>query len=94
MTDRDRFMLPLGLLVVAVFLMVAFQTVQLVRERSNLAAIHAAQEASIQEGAKLRQQLEALAGETAKLAEAGDAGAKAVVEEPRRQGVNLKPPAK
>ena len=46
----------------------------------------------MQEAIKLRQQLETLAGKTAQLAGEGDEGAKAVVDEMKRQGVALGPP--
>jgi len=48
-----------------------------------------AQQPSIEQGAKLRQQLQNLAGKTAVLAAAGDAGAKSVVDQMRAQGVTL-----
>jgi len=82
--------IPLGLLVLGFVLMVGFQTVQLIRERGNLFEIQLAQEPTIQEGAKLRQQLDSLAKKTAALADAGNAGAKTVVEEMRRQGITIK----
>ena len=47
----------------------------------------------MQEAIKLRQQLESLAGKTAQLAAEGDdEGAKAVVDQMKKQGVNLNPP--
>jgi hypothetical protein len=46
----------------------------------------------VQEGLKLRQQLETLAGKTAQLAAEGDEGAKTVVDQMKRQGVNLAAP--
>jgi hypothetical protein len=46
----------------------------------------------VQEAIKLRQQLETLAGRTAQLAGEGDEGAKTVVDQMKRQGVNLSPP--
>jgi hypothetical protein len=76
----------------SVFLLVAFQTVQLVRDHSTLSDLKAAQEPTIQESIKLRQQLEALAGKTAQLAADGDESARAIVEQMRRQGVNMTPP--
>ena len=86
-----RLQIPLALVVLAFFLLVAFQAVQLVRERGNLAAIRTAQEPTIQEGTKVRQTLESLASKTAKLAEGGNANAKTILEELRRQGVTVKP---
>jgi hypothetical protein len=46
----------------------------------------------MQEAIKVRQQLELLAGKTAELAAQGDEGAKTVVDQMKRQGVNLSPP--
>jgi hypothetical protein len=57
-----------------------------------LADQHRSQEQAVQEALKLRPQLEALAGKTAQLAAEGDEGAKAVVDQMKRQGVNLTAP--
>jgi hypothetical protein len=86
----ERLFLPLGLLVLGFVLMVGFQTAQLIRERGNLFEIQLAQEPTVQEGGKLRQQLDSLAKKTAALADAGNANAKAVIEEMRRQGITIK----
>jgi hypothetical protein len=93
--DKDRgraewLFVPLGLLVLGFVLMVGFQTVQLIRERGNLFEIQLAQEPTVQEGTKLRQQLDSLAKNTVTLADAGNSGAKAVIEEMRRQGITIK----
>lgn len=85
--------LPIILLALAFTVMVAFQTVQLLRERGNLEAIRAGQETPVQETVKLRDTAQALAGETAQLADSGDAGAKQAIEELRRRGITLKAPA-
>lgn len=87
---KERLSVPLGLMVLGFVLMVGFQTVQLIRERGNLFEIQLAQEPTVQEGAKLRQQLDSLAKKTAALADAGNPGAKAVIEEMRRQGITIK----
>jgi hypothetical protein len=52
------------------------------------------QEPTVQQAIKLRQQLQTLAGKTAELAAAGDAGAKSVVDQLKRQGVTLSTPKK
>jgi len=90
---RDHTRLQLALLTLALFVMVVFQTVQLVRERSTLAEVWANQEPTIQEGVRLRRQLDALATETARLAADGDVGASAIIDDLRRQGITIKPPA-
>jgi hypothetical protein len=82
-----------AVLALAVFVLVAFQTYMLVQARHNLNTAYAGQEKPVEEATKLRQRAEGLAGGVAKLAEAGNANAKAIVENFRRQGVDMKPPA-
>lgn len=82
----------IGLLTIAVFLMVAFQTYQLVREKKTLSNTKIAQEQPVQESIKLRHQLDSVAGDLAKLADGGDAGAKEIVDGLHRRGINLKAP--
>jgi len=90
---RDHTRLQLALLTLALFVMVVFQTVQLIRERSTLGEVWANQEPTIQEGVRLRRQLDALATETSRLAADGDAGASTIIDDLRRQGITIKPPA-
>jgi len=84
--------LPVVLLVASFFVLMAFETGYAVHDRGALAEQQRLQEPTVQEAVKLRQKLEALAGKTAQLAADGDDGAKAVVDQMRRQGVNLSPP--
>ena len=84
--------LPVLLVIVAVFVLMAFETGQTIHERGVLADLRRSQEPTIQEGIKLRQQLETLAGRTAQLAAEGDEGAKTVVDQMKREGVTLNPP--
>jgi hypothetical protein len=81
--------LPLALIVVALFLLLAFQSVQLFRQRENLIAAQAAQTPLLEDAAKLSQQLDALVAGTLKLAGSGNASAKAALEELHRQGISL-----
>jgi hypothetical protein len=90
MTGYHRLAIPVTLVVVAFFIMTAFQTVQLVRERGHLGDIRLAQEPTVQEDTKLRQQLESLGAKTAALADGGNANAKAIVEELRRNNIIVK----
>jgi hypothetical protein len=85
---------PLALVVVSLFVLMAFENWQAIRDRSALADVMKAQQQSLEQGAKLRQQLQLLAGQTAQLAQAGDAGAKSVVDQMKAQGVTLTVPAK
>jgi hypothetical protein len=94
--ERDGTMsglrVPVILVVVSFFVFMGFETAQAVHDRSALSEQRRAQEPAMQEAIKLRQQLETLAGKTAQLAGEGNEGAKAVVDEMKRQGVALGPP--
>jgi hypothetical protein len=85
-------LLPVLLVVVSLFVLIAFETAEAVHDRGALSDLRRSQEATVQEAVKLRQQLETLAGRTAQLAAEGDEGAKTVVDQMKRQGVNLSPP--
>ena len=87
-----RLELAVALVTLAFLVAVAFQTSQLVRERSNMVAIFTNQETPMQETLGLRQKVNQLAGDTAQLAQSGDAAAKQVVDDLGRQHVVLKPP--
>jgi len=80
------------LLALAFFIAVLFQTVQLVRERFNLSDVLVRQEAPIEEMLKLRDQVNALAGDTAALAQSGDAAAKQVVSDLAALRIAIHPP--
>src|ERR1700757_4192474 len=84
--------LPVLLMVVALFVLMAFQTGQTIHDRGALSDLRRSQETTVQEAIKLRQQLETLASKTAQLAADGDEGAKTVVAQMKRQGVALSPP--
>lgn len=84
--------LPTALITAAFFVLIAFETGYAIHDREALAEQKRLQEPTVQEGLKLRQQLEALAGKTAQFAAEGDEGAKAVIDQMKRQGVVLTPP--
>ena len=90
---RDRVIsglaLPIILVVVSLFVLMAFETGETIHDRDALSDLRRSQEAAVQEAIKLRQQLETLAGKTAQLAAEGDEGAKTVVDEMKRQGIAL-----
>lgn len=89
-----RLAAPLILVVVSLFVLMAFETGQAVRDRGALADLMRAQQPNIDQAVKLRRQLQTLAAKTAELATAGDAGAKAVVAAMKAQGVTLSVPKK
>ena len=57
--------LPVALVVVAFFVLMAFETGYAIHDREALAEQKRTQETTVQEAMKLRQQLETLAGKTA-----------------------------
>jgi len=80
------------LLVSTAFVMwLAFQTYQLVSERSQLQAMHEAQAATVETATKVRTSLDAVASRTAKLDLEGNPNAHIIVEELRKRGVTINP---
>ncbi|HTV45934.1 MAG TPA: hypothetical protein VMF05_11505 [Stellaceae bacterium] len=90
--ERSALPLPLILVVLSLFVLMAFETNQAIHDRTTLAAVHQAQEPAMQQASRVRQQLQTLAGKTAALAAQGDAGAKDVVAQMKAQGVTLSVP--
>ena len=85
--------LPLLILALAVLLWSGFQCYQLVSERQSLLAAYTNQQRAFDESGKLRSSLDALARETAILADRGNAGARLIVDELRKRGVTINPKA-
>ena len=85
--------MPIFLLVLAVGGWGGFQLLQLYREQQTLMAMHETQQKQVDDAAKLRASLEAIARDTAALAKDGNANAKLVVDELRKRGVNINPDA-
>lgn len=80
----------LGVLALAFFVTVAFQSYQLIREFGNLEAIDQSQRSPLAQALQTRADTEALAGATAALADKGNANAKQVVEIMRQEGITLR----
>lgn len=93
-SDRTLMQWAVAVIAASLFVMVAFQTFQLLRAGDNLNRLQAAQEKPVEEGKKLQARVEQLAGRVAQLAEGGNANAKLVVDTLGRQGVKLSPPDK
>ncbi len=81
--------IPLLLFGAALLILLVFQTIQLNRERGNLQATITAQETPLQESQGLRTQLDGVAGDTARLAQQGNANAANVVAELAKRGINI-----
>jgi hypothetical protein len=85
--------LPVALLAIGFLTAIGFQTVQLMRDRSNLANVYAGQQNAVEQTLRLRNSVDSFAGETASLAQQGDAPAKQVVDTLRSQNITIRPPA-
>lgn len=82
----------LGLLSLAFLISMAFQTYELLSGLGNLGTMRDAQQSSVDQGQRLRAQLDLLASGTARLAAGGDAGAQAVIAQLQRDGITVKAP--
>lgn len=71
----------------------AFQSFLLAHEAYTLSGARDNQGAAVQNAEKLRQALDGLARDTAKLAERGNPNARLIVEELRKRGVTINPEA-
>ena len=83
----------LALLSLALVLWFGFQALQAWNEREALQAARASQEDTVPAAIRLRGQLDAVARETRKLADAGNANARLLVDELQRRGVTIDPNA-
>jgi hypothetical protein len=93
MRDATRLELPVGLIVAAFFLITAFQTERLVQEHSSLAALRTQQEATLEQADRIRARFQMVAGGVTKLAQSGNANAKAVLDQLQAQGITVRPTA-
>ena len=80
---------PLLLGGMALLGMLAFQTTQLLMDREALRAAHAGQQQTVDNAGKLRASLDTLAADTQRMADAGNANARVLVEELKKRGVTI-----
>ena len=92
-TTGPTLAIPVALLSVGFLAAIGFQTVQLMRDRSNLINVYAGQQSAVEQTRLLRNSVDAFAGETATLAQQGDGPAKLVVETLRSQNITIRPPS-
>ena len=85
--------LPLLLCALALSLSLAWQAHLLLAERGALQAAHAGQQQTVDNAGKLRASLDALAADTQRLADTGNASAALLVAELRGRGVTINPQA-
>ena len=81
--------LPLLLISLALLFWSVFQTVQLVSESKAMKEAIGNQETLMQNATKLRASLDAIAGQTKKLAEQGNPNAQLLVDELKKRGITI-----
>lgn len=84
--------LALAITIAALLLLAIFQTVGVVRDHFALTHMRVAQQPAIEQGQKLRAQLQTIGGKTAELARSGDKAARDVIDLMHREGVTIAPP--
>jgi K+-transporting ATPase A subunit len=84
---------PLLLVIAALLVWFGFQTVQLVAERSQVETLHGNQTPVFQNAQRMRRQLDTLAAGTQRLADGGNANAKAITDALRQRGITINPEA-
>jgi hypothetical protein len=92
--DSSALKAPFIITLAALLLYFAFQTLQMVVERGNLAMVKANQESAIQEAQKIQAQFKTLIAKTSDLAKQGHAGAKMIMEGLQSQGLSVAPDTK
>lgn len=86
---QQSLFLPMLLASLALVGWLGFQTMQLVNEREALQAAYASQQQTVDNAAKLRASLDALAADTQRLADSGNPNAKLLVDELRKRGITI-----
>ena len=81
--------IPLLLAGLALLGWLAFQAQQQMAERQNLQTAYASQQQTVDNAGKLRASLDVLAADTQRLADGGNANARALVEELKKRGVTI-----
>ncbi len=89
--SNARWFLPLLVTALAVFADALHTSFQLSAESDALSARFELQEKTLMDARKLREQLEAIASDTARLAEQGNPNAIRLRDYLRRQGVTIRP---
>jgi hypothetical protein len=96
MSEHDKrygAFLPLLLALATLLLWFGFQSHQLIKDLDNLRNLKSSQDAIYANAQKMRTQLEAIAADTARLAQAGNPHATQVVNALRARGITINPAA-
>ena len=87
--NANPLFLPVLWLALSVLGWLAFMSWQLWSERTQLEGARQSQEANMATAARIRQSLDAMAIQTARLADTGNVGAQAIVDELRKRGITI-----
>ena len=80
---------PMSVLAFVIFLMLAFQFTQILRDREAMHQAKTQQDKPLEEAMTVSNQLNALAVGTQRLADKGDKGAKAIIERMDKLGIRV-----
>lgn len=87
-------LIPVSLMALTMFLVMSFQTMQILRDRDSLNMAKGQQEKAFEDSNRLQGQLNALLTGTKKLSDAGNKDAKGIVEKLKSMGIEINlPPA-
>jgi hypothetical protein len=88
-SPRHNAFVPLLISTLALLVYFSFQAVQAYGQRQALQATHVAQQQTVDNAGRLRANLDALAADTQRMADAGNPNAGALVAELRRRGITF-----
>src|ERR1700677_2559226 len=87
-----QILLPVSLIGFVVFLMLAFEFTQIMRDRNAMRQAMTQQEKPLEDVQRVQTQLNALAIGTQKLADNGDSNAKGIIDRMNKLGITVKMP--
>ncbi len=88
----SQLLFPVSLLAFVIFIMLAFQVSQLMRDRGMLHQVYNGQTKAIEEAQRVQAQLNALAMGTQKLSLKGDKNAEAIINRMKQMGITVNMP--
>lgn len=89
--SRDSLAIPVFLLALALLLMTAFQLSDLLHNRDMLRQRLSELDKPLQESARIKAQVEAVARGAAQLAQQGNSNAQAILDQLRQAGITVNP---
>ena len=84
-----QILLPVSITAFTLFIMLAYQTSQIMRERNNLMQARNGQNEAVEQAQRVQTQLDALAVGTLKLSEGGNKNAKVIIDRMKSLGITV-----